>query len=224
MVGDLLDTVWQELESENSNDFHKRLSKKLNLSLKRLKDLYKFIHGEVKLDEIAKINIQAYLAKRLKPEEYDLVPLTSHWYSEGSTFSYDPAKCGQNILMHGLCFNEVVSYAKGFGELIVPRKNARDGERLVVFSNLKYLSEQERLVFPLGASSQSYVLSIVALDGLRFRFISSRVLSSKRDNYVSAIKRALKEEGEGLNNDSFTNFCIAYLEGSVFGNSPTSSS
>lgn len=224
MVKDLLDTVWQELESEDSCNFRKKLSKKLNLPLNRVNDLYKFIHGEEELYVIDKINIQAYLAKSLRPKEYDLAPLTRHSYSEGPNFSYDPAKCGQNIVKHGLCFNEVVSYAKDFGGLIVPRKNAKDGERLVIFSNLKNKPKQKEFVFCLGATSESNVLNIVVLDGLRFRFISSRPLSSKRRKYVRTIKSALKEDSEGFNNDSFTELCIEYLEKNVFVSSRPSSS
>ena len=40
MAEDLLGIVWQELKSEDSDDFRKNLSKKLNLSLKRVNDLF----------------------------------------------------------------------------------------------------------------------------------------------------------------------------------------
>lgn len=219
MEKSLLETVWLELKEQDSPDLRESLARKLNLSPKRINALYEIIGGEKSIDYFPRLDIQAYLAKTLRPDEYDSQPLVKHAYSVGDHTVYDPAKNGQNILKHGLCFNEVTSFSKKFGTFQVLIENEKDMARNIIFSDLAGLGDVTDLCFPLPKiNSEKYILTVATLDGEgRFRFISSRQLSSQTERYRSTIKGALREDGateESLS--KLTNSCVEYLERYVF--------
>lgn len=217
-MDNLLDSVWSDLVSKDGDRFRLDLAEILELGLGRVNSLYEYIKGKSICDS-CKLDIQAYLAKQLRRDKYDLNPLMEHDYSVGTQYCYDPAKNGQNILKHGLSFGEVVSYSKYFGMYIVRLEDKVDNERAVLFSDLKYLRDVGSLCFPLPKiSSDCVILNIVKFcDKNQFRIISSRQVSSNRNKYIATIRSSLREDGytkEGL--ERLTDEVIDYLEKVVF--------
>lgn len=164
----------------------------LNLGSKRKDLLFSVLRNKVDLRFHEKLDIFLYVIKNILPSEFELHKIDSHAYSKGMT-EYDPAKNGQNLIKHGLSFNEVTSYSDGkFGVLNV-HCPADEGERIVMFSPLVPFKSGFKLSLPINESvntKESYVVSIVQSTGIGFRFISSRCISSKK--YKKTLDNALK--------------------------------
>lgn len=216
---DLTDIVWKCLVENDNDEYHTVLSSILGIDVKRIKGLYEFIRGDKLLKDPEKQDIQAYLVKNLVKNESDLnIFAKDNKHLKVCRYSYDPAKNGQNIIKHGLSFNEVMSYSRHFASLSV-LKTSKDGVREIVFSDLKNLSDKNLLCFPFSRiNSNSYVLNVVSSnDKGRYRMISSRQLSSRSSKYVETIKSVLNEEGcteKGIVES--TNRCVKFLEENVF--------
>ena len=72
-----------------------------------------------------KIDIEEYALKIIFPDVYNQSMITEHLYSTCDLYEFNPAKNGQNVIKHGIGFQDVVSYSKKFGTLIIscPDKN-----------------------------------------------------------------------------------------------------
>lgn len=156
--------------------------------------LFEFIQGKQKVSHSCKRDIEEYALKFLMPEAYKSLPHEKHPYSTNEFYEYDPPKNGQNIIKHGIGFGEVVSYSRQFGTLMVPVPNDKDGERCVIFSDLDLSREGDQLELPLSTCREmNYTISIAHHRDGKFRFFSSRVMSSRPRKYREDIKQTLGE-------------------------------
>lgn len=186
----------------------------------RVNFLKSIIDGEESLELHDRLDILLYVLKSICWEKYDSLDSMSHLCSHSEIYEYDPAKNGQNIVKHGISFSEVVSYASKFGALMVQCPDDTDLHRIVIFSDLSNLNEQYKLMAPISSSdlSGSFVLSIVQNRELRFRFISSRLISKKR--YLKTLRNALKNiyPNDPNKRDDFINRCLEVLKVNLIGN------
>lgn len=180
----------------------KRLTKKefeekiqpQKLSKDRQDLLFNFIQGQIQVGYSCSPDIEDYALKCLSPEVYESLPHEGHPYSSGELYEYDPPKNGQNIIKHGIGFGEVVSYSPQFGTLMVPCPNNADGERYVIFSDLHLKCKGDELALPPpGIREINYTISIAHFRDNKFRFISSRLMSSKEEKYRKTMEQAFGE-------------------------------
>ncbi len=139
------------------------------------------------------LDIHLYVAKELFLSEFELHGIKEHLYSKSDLYEYDPAKNGQNLIKHGISFDEVVSYSNKFGTLSVACPDENDKERLILFSDISASRSGCKLSLPIekvANEEEMYVMSVCQLKSLKFRFISSRVMSRKR--YIKTLNNALK--------------------------------
>lgn len=205
--------AWQAIKDLSKEEFEKRI-KPQRLPDDRKDLLFKFIQGDIQVCYSCRPDIEAYALKCLMPEFYNSNPIEGHPYSSCDIYEYDPPKNGQNIIKHGIGFGEVVSYSRKFGRLLVPIPNETDGERLVIFSGLDLKREGDELeIPPPDIRDMNYVISIVNCKEGKFRFISARLLSSKKKKYEKTIAQAL---GKIITNkqarQGFINDCVETLE------------
>jgi uncharacterized DUF497 family protein len=185
--------AWQAIKDLSKDELEEKI-KPQRLPENRKDLLFKFIQGEIQVSYSCKPDIQAYALKHLMPDFYESAPHEGHPYSSGELYEYDPAKNGQNIIRHGIGFGEVVSYSRKFGTLLVPIPNETDGKRYVIFSDLDLKREEDELEMPpSGIREMNYTISIASHRNGRFRFISARLLSSKKKKYEETIAQALGE-------------------------------
>ncbi len=163
-------------------------------------------------------DIKGYILRLLEPDCYMSMVNKNHTYSNGETFEYDPYKNGENIIKHGISFNDVISFSGGsFGTLLIPIKDEEE-ERLVAFSSF-FSKEQIQGVPPERINKMNYVISILTLREQKYRFISSRFLGSS-GNYQKDISQSLKDIiKEKSKKESFVNQCVQILEKNLINNS-----
>lgn len=180
--------------------------------------LYKFIQGEIQIGYNCAPDLEMFAIKTILPDTYKNLEKNSHPYSSGDLYEYDPAKNGKNIIKHGLSFSEVVSYSTLFGALSVPFPDDQDVERFVMFSDLNSGNDGKNLTMPFGNTRGIlYVLSIVTFRGDKWRFISSRIMST--DNYKKDMLQAFKDVwGDKKIKESFVDECIDTLKRNLFQN------
>ncbi len=176
--------------------------------------LFKFIQGEIQVSYSCKPDIEDYALKSLMPEVYKSLPHEGHPYSSCEFYEYDPPKNGQNIIKHGIGFGEVVSYASQFGTLLVPCPDDSDGERCVIFSDLNLEPEGNELALPpSGIREVNYTLSIAHYRDRRFRFISSRLMSSRKEKYRKTMEQVFGEIiPDALARQDFIDRCVEIVE------------
>lgn len=176
--------------------------------------LFKFIQGEIHVSYSCRLDLEAYALKHLMPDFYDSIPHEGHLYSSGELYEYDPPKNGQNIIKHGLDFGEVVSYSKKFGTLLVPISNEADERRVVILSDLDLKCERDKLELPPpGIREMNCTISIAHQREGKFRFISARLLSSKKKKYEETIAQILGEiTPDAQARQGFIDRCVEILE------------
>jgi hypothetical protein len=185
--------AWQAVRRLSKEEFEERI-KLQKLPKDRQDLLFKFIRAEIQVSYSCKPDLEAYAVKSLIPEVYESLPHEGHPYSSCELYEYDPPKNGQNIIKHGVGFGEVVSYSQQFGALMVPCPDGRDGERQVIFSDLNLKCKGDELALPpRGIREMNYTVSIAHYRGGKFRFISSRLMSSKKDKYRKTMGQAFGE-------------------------------
>ena len=156
--------------------------------------LFKFIQGEINVSNSSRLDIEEYAIKYLIPEVYNSLSHEGHPYSSCELYEYDPSKNGQNIIKHGIGFCDVVSYSEKFGTLSIPIPDEIDGTRCIIFSDLKLIQKGDELDMPPpGIREMNYTISVVHKREGNFRFISARLLSSKKKKYEKSIDQALGE-------------------------------
>jgi len=171
------------------------LSKMQGLSKKRRELLCKFIKGELQIEPIAACDIKAYLSKRLGSYFCNGHFQGQHPYADNDDYTYDPAKNGENIIKHGISFNEVYSYSPNFGTMLVPVPDKTDVARYVMFCDLDIASDTNKLVMPpcsIENRKMAYVICIIDCSSGKLRFISARFLSEKRRKYERTIEQTLE--------------------------------
>lgn len=193
--------------------------KLLKLTEERLETLLNVLHGNEDINYFYKLDIQLYVWKMLFPEISSDLFIKEHIYSKGDTCEYDPAKNGQNIIKHGISFEEVVSYSSRFGTLSVPCPSETDETRYVFFSDLTPGHDGMNLSLPIDhtiCEPEVYTLSIVTMIGLKPRFISSRVMSRKR--FAKNMKNAFKGiyDDEPKKKSEFVSRCVEVLKRDLF--------
>lgn len=205
--------AWQNIKQLSKEDFENKISP-LGLPKNRKDLLFKFIQGEIQVSYSCKPDIEEYAIKILTPDVYASLPHEGHPYSSGEFYEYDPPKNGQNIIKHGIGFGEVVSYSKLFGTLLVPCPDDRDGERCVIFSDLNLERDGDELELPPpGIGKINYTISIVHNRNGKFRFISSRIMSSNKTKYRKTMAQIF---GDIIPNDlarnDFIDRCVEIVE------------
>lgn len=185
-----------------------------NLLGSRKELLFRFINGDIQVSYSCRPDLEAYALKCLLPEFYKSNSNEGHPYSSCGLYEYDPPKNGQNIIKHGIGFGEVVSYARKFGTLMVPIPDEVDEERYVVFSDLKLKREGDELELPPpGIREMNYTISVAHYREGRFRFISARILSSRKKKYEKTIAQVLAEIiADVQERQAFINRCVEILE------------
>lgn len=164
----------------------------LNLPEKRVQEFYDVVIEKTSIDSFSQFDIQEFALKLILPESYDEFKTDSHLYSTCELYEFNPAKNGQNLVKHGVGFGEVVSYSKRFGTLNIPCPDSNDSERIVSFSDFD-LENKYKPDFPLSEfDGTRYCLSIVKIVSGKFRFISSRFLSSNKKKYIDTIYQSLR--------------------------------
>lgn len=184
------------------------------LGTKRLDLLFDVIQGKRAVSGYSRLDIEAYALKRLMPEVYDSLPDNEYPHSRGELYEYDPPKNGQNIIKHGIGFGEVVSYSRQFGTLMVPCSSDSDGERYVIFADLNLEREDHTLELPLPSIREmNYTISIAHHRNDRFRFVSSRLMSTKKKKYRDTMVQSFGEiyPDEAARN-AFVDRCVEILE------------
>jgi hypothetical protein len=185
--------AWKTIKSLSKEEFEEKIASQ-KLSKDRQDLLFKFIQGEIEVSCACKPDIEAYTLKCLMPDFYEKIAHERHPYSSSESYEYDPPKNGQNIIKHGIGFGEVVSYSRRFGTLLVPIPNERDGERYAILSDLDLKRESDELeIPPSGIREMNCTISIANHREGKFRFISARLLSSKKKKYEETIAQALGE-------------------------------
>jgi hypothetical protein len=157
------------------------------------------------------------------PECYDLISHENDLCCNNDDYEYDPPKNGENIIKHGLGFGEVVSYSGFFGRFIVVMPHNKNETRSVIFSDLDLSPPpNKKLEMPLDsikAGELYYTLSIVTVrkdtdKPLRpkYRFITSRILSSKKKKCEKTIEQSLRENLDEKVRRCFLDRCIEEVE------------
>lgn len=186
----------------------------LKLPKNRARQFFEVIKGEQSIYYCDKFDIEEYALKIIFPEIYGIIKTIKHINSTSEIYEFDPAKNGQNIIKHGLGFGEIVTYSTKFGTLSVPCPDIHDTRRAIIFSDL-VLGEKEKLSFPLSqVSGIKYTLSVAQqIDG-KFRFISSRFMSSKKKKYTENVKQSIRGFvfPDENSKDSFVSRCIEKIE------------
>lgn len=217
----------QEIRKMGRPDFDDR-TKDAKLSPERADLLFKFVKGDLKIESPALIDIEEFALKSLLPEVYKKLPHDGHPYSNGGeNYEYDPSKNGKNIIKHGLGFAEVASYSNRLGSLLV--RVSHDAEnRYVLFSDLNLDGMKREMALPPPRIRElNYVISIVYLaESGRFRFISSRILSSSPRKYRDTMRQAFGNLfSDEDKREEFIDYCVEYVETYLFstpGNSSAS--
>ncbi|WP_343674900.1 BrnT family toxin [Paraburkholderia heleia] len=205
--------AWQAITRLSKEEFDGRI-KCQKLSADRQELLFNFIQGETVVSYGYRLDIEDYAIKSLMPEVFASLPHEVRPYASRELYEYDPAKNGQNIIKHGIGFGEVVSYSKRFGTLLVPCPDERDGERYVIFSDLNLERAEDKLeLAPRGIREMNYTVSIAHQRDGRFRFISSRLMSSKREKYKKTMQQAFGEIIDDVRErEAFVDRCVEIVE------------
>lgn len=209
--------AWQGVMRLRKEEFEEKISPQ-KLPKDRQNLLFQFIKGEIQINHACSLDLEAYALKYLMPEVYASLPKIVHAYSNCALYEYDPQKNGQNIIKHGIGFGEVVSYSRRFGALMVPVPNDIDKERYVVFSDLLLKRDSDELALPPPKIRElNYTISIVQQKHGKFRFISSRLMSSKmqkcRNTIAQAFGEIIADEQAKM---SFIDRCLEIVETRLF--------
>lgn len=209
-----------QLQMLTLEEFSKKIEN-LNLPDKRIQEFYDVVTGKIAIYySFSQFDIREFALKSIFHESYDEFKTESHPYSTCELYDFNPAKNGQNLVKHGIGFGEVVSYSKNFGSLNIPCPDSKDGKRIVSFSDLDL--ENNKLAFPLSAiQGTRYCISIVTNINGKFRFISSRFISSNKKKYTKTISQSLKNldfTNEKSKTDFF-DYIVQYFENNLIGHS-----
>lgn len=217
--------AWNTIKSLSNEAFEEKMVPQ-KLPKDRQDLLYKFIQGKIEVNYTCKYDIEAYVLKCLTPEYYEKISHEGHPYSSSAFYEYDPPKNGQNIIKHGIGFGEVVSYSKKFGTLMVPIPNERDGERFAILSDLDLKRKSDKLAIPpLGIREMNCTISIANRREGKFRFISARLLSSKKKKYEETIAQVLEEIMlDEQARQGFIDQCVETLERHLIQQAPLNTS
>src|SRR6185436_11361760 len=199
-----------------TRDEVKAKTKALGLSPERAELLFGFIQGHIEVDFWRGREIEEFVLKRLEPVAYRLLPREDYPHASNSLYEYDPPKNGQNIIKHGLDFGEVVSFSRKFGTLMIPCPDDTDRERRLIFSDLDLTPGVNQLTLPpssIQLNAVNFTFSIVQQRGDKFRFISSRILSTEkrkcRRNIEDVVKGFFTEADQ---KDAFVDRSMEILE------------
>lgn len=192
------DEAWQAVTRLSKEEFEARMAQlKDGIASPERRDLlFKFIKSEIQVGYDCSPDLQAYALKCMMPATYDTFAIRSHPFSMGENWEYDPPKNGQNLIKHGLGFGEVASYSGGtFGVYSVPCPDSADNERWVVFSGLDVSRKDAKLTLPIGdvEGRSNCTVSITQFRNGRYRFISSHLLSSEKEDAIKTIRKKLKK-------------------------------
>lgn len=193
--------------------FSKKI-KKLNLPKKRVQEFYDVVIEKTSINSISQFDIQEFALKSIFKKGYDEFKTKHHPLSTGELYEFDPAKNGQNLVKHGVSFIEIVSYSKRFGTLNIPCPDINDRERIISFSDFD-LENKYNPDFPLSEiEGVRYCISIVKSINGKFRFISSRFLSSKKKKYTDTIYQSLRSVNfsDESSKTDFVDYAVWYLE------------
>lgn len=190
----------------------------LELGDERKEILFDILAGKRPIGFHTQLDVFLYVIKSLFREEFDSLDTRQHLHSSCELYEFDPPKNGQNIIKHGISFREVVSYSSKFGSLMVRCPDEKDLDRIVIFSDLSNLNGQWRLELPLNPKFKSdcYVISIIHIRNMKFRFISSRVMSKNKNR--KTLKNALKNiyPNDPSRKTDFIDRCIEILDENFF--------
>lgn len=213
--------AWQAIRCISREAFDEKIESE-GLAEKRKNLLFKFLQGEIQVSYRCKQDIEEYALKLLMPDVYELLPHEGHQYSSCETYEFDPPKNGQNIIKHGIGFGEVVSYSRQFGTLTVPLPAVEGEQRCVIFSDLNLTREGDKLELPpSGIREMNYTISIAQRKVSRFRFISSRLMSTKKEKYEATTAQALREIiPDEQARQGFINHCVEILEAHLIRQTP----
>jgi uncharacterized DUF497 family protein len=210
-------TFLSSISKLSVEEFTNQINATCEVSEKRASEFYDVITRARNVKFNCLFDIEEFALKTLFPSDYSGIQTIRHAYSTSELMEYDPAKNGKNLVKHGISFNEVVSYSKNFGTLIITipcLDNSNNNERVIIFSGL-VLNEQDKLQFPLSKFSvKKYTISIAELRDEKFRFISSRVLSSEKSKYTKTVKKIIKkiQSLDDASKECFMLRCIEIIE------------
>lgn len=202
-----------EITNLKTDEFAKRV-KNLKLPAERIRQFLDVIRGELHIDSFLKIDIEEYALKIIFPDVYNQSMITEHLYSTCDLYEFNPAKNGQNVIKHGIGFQDVVSYSKKFGTLIISCPDKNDDERVVLFSDFDLENKYKVELALSSIKSPSCCISIATSRGRKFRFISSRLLSSEKKKYTKTILQSLRsiEFSDEKSKIAFVNRCVEIIE------------
>lgn len=207
--------AWNTIKGLSKEGFEKKMEKSC-LSKDRKDLLFKFIQGEIEVSYTCRHDIEAYALKCLASCFYSTISFERHQYSSCELYEYDPPKNGHNIIKHGIGFGEVVSYSRNFGTLKVSIPNEKNGdkERHAILSDLYLKPGRDKLELgPPDSREINCTISIASLTDGKFRFISARVLSSKKKKYEKTIAQAIgKIIRDEQTRQGVINRCVEILE------------
>lgn len=192
------------------------------LSEERIHVLQSVLHGTQEVDHpITLLNIHLYGLSAAFPEDYRAASVEPHVFACDPELSYDPVKNGYNVIKHGITFEEARSSAAGFGTLMVPYKNKRDGRRYAVFSRL-VLHKEAPLLLPtdkIRGRSDQCIMTVAIQAGDGFRFINSRIFGE--DDWEEALNNAAvkiyPEKDESDLKKEFMEECRLKVNSNLFG-------
>lgn len=206
--------VWEKIKGLRKEEFAKKFSD--HLPHDRLDVLFKFVRGNISHSDGR--DIKAYVVKVSNPDFYKAISDKCFPNLVGYSYEYDPPKNGQNIIKHGIGFNDVVSYSSNFATLIVPIQEDVEA-RLVILSDL-VLKDYSLEMAPSSIKEMNYTISIVT-QREKYRFISARLLSSRRKKYKETISHAIgKIIVDEQERQDFINRCVEKLERDLIERSP----
>ncbi|WP_298438731.1 DUF4102 domain-containing protein [Ottowia sp.] len=213
--------AWEAITKLSRSDFSIRIFS-LGLSADRQDLLFRFIKGDLSVGYSSQIDIQQYALKCLMPSVFETLPPMTHPYASGELYEYDPPKNGQNIIKHGIGFGEVISYSRQFGTLIVPCPDGQDGERSVIFSDLNLQRGGHELELPPpGVRELNYTITVAQLRNGRFRFISSRLMSSKEGKYRKTMAQTFGEIiQDARGREDFVDHCVRIVQRDLIQSNP----
>ncbi len=191
----------------------------LNLTKSRTRQFHDVVTGKLIIRGHSQFDIQEFALKTIFNKVYKDFKTDSHLYSTGDLYEFDPAKNGQNLVKHGVGFGEVAHYSRRFGTLNIHCPDSNDSQRIVSFSDLD-LENKYKLELPLSKiESPSYCISILKSTDGKFRFISSRLLSSKKKKYMETIYQSLRSVNfsDETSKAAFVDLAVEILESNLIG-------
>lgn len=191
----------------------------------RLRLMSNVIRGKDPIHSTVRADIERFALRCLLPgAQYEALEDGDHPYAKGDFHEYDPAKNGQNLIKHGLSFNEVISYSPNFGVLSAHSSKPLPEQRFMVLSDLRIGENGRKLDLPLKEwSGERVTISVVTQRESRFRFISSHLLSSNEKKYRATLDTAFNgvHDDDPIAKQEYIERCVEILKRYLFkGNQP----